>query len=85
MLTRAPTPNPNPVRPSAHSFLNIFAELYEKQYKAQYEAAGIWYEHRLIDDMVRAAARPLYLPAGGVWLDLRRGGVARVYPSGAVR
>ena len=33
-------------------FLMIFAEIYEKEYKAQYEAAGIWYEHRLIDDMV---------------------------------
>jgi isocitrate dehydrogenase len=30
----------------------IFAEIYEKEYKAQFEAAGIWYEHRLIDDMV---------------------------------
>lgn len=26
--------------------------MYEQSYKAQYEAAGIWYEHRLIDDMV---------------------------------
>jgi isocitrate dehydrogenase len=30
----------------------IFAEIYEAEYKAKYEAAGIWYEHRLIDDMV---------------------------------
>jgi isocitrate dehydrogenase len=34
------------------SFLMIFAEIYEAEYKAKYEAAGIWYEHRLIDDMV---------------------------------
>lgn len=33
-------------------FLQIFAEIYEAKYKATYEAAGIWYEHRLIDDMV---------------------------------
>ena len=30
----------------------IFAEIYEAEYKGKYEAAGIWYEHRLIDDMV---------------------------------
>jgi isocitrate dehydrogenase len=33
-------------------FKDIFQEVYEKGYKAQYQAAGIWYEHRLIDDMV---------------------------------
>lgn len=34
------------------SFLMIFADIYEKEYKGKFEAAGIWYEHRLIDDMV---------------------------------
>jgi len=33
-------------------FLQIFADLYEKQYKSQFEKKGISYEHRLIDDMV---------------------------------
>lgn len=33
-------------------FKDIFEDLYEKSYKKAYEAAGIWYEHRLIDDMV---------------------------------
>jgi len=33
-------------------FKDIFQAIYEKDYKKQYEAAGIWYEHRLIDDMV---------------------------------
>ncbi|XP_034106583.1 isocitrate dehydrogenase [NADP] cytoplasmic isoform X1 [Drosophila albomicans] len=33
-------------------FKDIFQELYDSTYKADYEAAGIWYEHRLIDDMV---------------------------------
>lgn len=33
-------------------FKDIFEELYEKKYKKDFEAAGIWYEHRLIDDMV---------------------------------
>ncbi len=32
--------------------MRIFAEQYEKSYKAKFEAAGIYYEHRLIDDMV---------------------------------
>ncbi|KAJ9156275.1 Isocitrate dehydrogenase [Pleurostoma richardsiae] len=33
-------------------FKDIFQELYEAQYKKEFEAKGIWYEHRLIDDMV---------------------------------
>jgi isocitrate dehydrogenase len=42
----------------------IFAEIYEASYKAKYEAAGIWYEHRLIDDMV---AQALKSSGGFVW------------------
>lgn len=33
-------------------FKDIFQAIYEKQYKSDFEAAKIWYEHRLIDDMV---------------------------------
>jgi isocitrate dehydrogenase len=33
-------------------FKDIFAEIFETEFKAEFEAAGIWYEHRLIDDMV---------------------------------
>ncbi|QBM87432.1 isocitrate dehydrogenase NADP [Metschnikowia aff. pulcherrima] len=33
-------------------FKDIFEEMYDKTYRAQFEKAGIWYEHRLIDDMV---------------------------------
>ena len=33
-------------------FKDIFEDIYESQYKSQFEKAGIWYEHRLIDDMV---------------------------------
>jgi hypothetical protein len=33
-------------------FKDIFAEVFESEFKADFEAAGIWYEHRLIDDMV---------------------------------
>lgn len=33
-------------------FKDIFQEIYESQYRKDFEAHGIWYEHRLIDDMV---------------------------------
>jgi isocitrate dehydrogenase len=33
-------------------FKDIFAEAFEAEFKADFEAAGITYEHRLIDDMV---------------------------------
>lgn len=33
-------------------FKDIFQEIYDTQYKKEFEAKNIWYEHRLIDDMV---------------------------------
>lgn len=33
-------------------FKDIFQEIYESTYKKDFEAKKIWYEHRLIDDMV---------------------------------
>ena len=33
-------------------FKDIFQAIYEKEYRAQFEKKSIWYEHRLIDDMV---------------------------------
>ncbi|MBI1275800.1 NADP-dependent isocitrate dehydrogenase [bacterium] len=33
-------------------FKDIFQEIYEKEFKAEFEKLGIFYEHRLIDDMV---------------------------------
>ena len=33
-------------------FRDLFAKMYKEQYEARYKEAGIWYEHRLIDDMV---------------------------------
>lgn len=33
-------------------FKDIFQEIYDAEYKSQFEAKGLWYEHRLIDDMV---------------------------------
>lgn len=38
-------------------FKDIFQEVYEQEFKAQFEAAGIVYEHRLIDDMVASALK----------------------------
>lgn len=45
-------------------FKDIFQEIYEKEFKAQFEAKKIWYEHRLIDDMVASA---LKWSGGYVW------------------
>jgi isocitrate dehydrogenase len=38
-------------------FKDIFAEVYESEFKADFEARGLTYEHRLIDDMVAAALK----------------------------
>jgi isocitrate dehydrogenase len=45
-------------------FKDIFAEVFESEFKSEFEAAGITYEHRLIDDMVAAA---LKWEGGFVW------------------
>src|SRR6201987_5526317 len=45
-------------------FKDIFAETFESEFKAEFEAAGITYEHRLIDDMV---AQVLKWEGGIVW------------------
>jgi len=33
-------------------FKDIFEELYQKSYRPDFESKKLWYEHRLIDDMV---------------------------------
>jgi len=38
-------------------FKDLFQEVYENEFKAKFEAAGITYEHRLIDDMVASALK----------------------------
>ena len=45
-------------------FKDIFQEIYEASYKPAFEAAGIYYEHRLIDDMVAQAIKS---SGGFVW------------------
>ncbi|EFL92922.1 NADP-dependent isocitrate dehydrogenase [Mobiluncus curtisii] len=39
------------------AFKDIFAEVYESEFKAKFEAAGLLYEHRLIDDMVASSLK----------------------------
>ena len=38
-------------------FKDIFQEIFEAEFKTQFDAAGITYEHRLIDDMVASAMK----------------------------
>ena len=45
-------------------FKDIFQEVYEAEFKSRFQALGITYEHRLIDDMVAAA---LKWSGGYVW------------------
>ncbi len=45
-------------------FKDIFQEVYENEFEEQFKKAGIWYEHRLIDDMVAAAMK---WSGGYVW------------------
>lgn len=45
-------------------FKNIFEEIYQSTYKNEFEKLKIWYEHRLIDDMV---AQMLKSDGGFIW------------------
>ena len=45
-------------------FKDLFEEVYQNEFKAKFEAAGIIYEHRLIDDMVACAMK---WDGGFVW------------------
>src|SRR6056300_1684514 len=45
-------------------FKDIFQEVYQNEFKEKFDAAGITYEHRLIDDMVAAAMK---WSGGFVW------------------
>jgi isocitrate dehydrogenase len=38
-------------------FKDIFQKVYEEEFEPQFKAAGIYYEHRLIDDMVASAMK----------------------------
>ena len=45
-------------------FKDLFQKIYDEEFKSQFEAKGITYEHRLIDDMVAAAMK---WEGGFVW------------------
>lgn len=45
-------------------FKDIFQRIYEQEFVEKFKAAGIWYEHRLIDDMVAYAMKS---SGGFVW------------------
>jgi isocitrate dehydrogenase len=45
-------------------FKDIFQEIYDSEFKSKFEAAGIEYQHRLIDDMVAYAMKST---GGFVW------------------
>ena len=45
-------------------FKDLFQEIYETEFAEKFKEAGIWYEHRLIDDMVACA---LKWNGGFVW------------------
>jgi isocitrate dehydrogenase len=65
-------------------FKDIFQGIYEKDYKTEFDAKGIWYEHRLIDDMV---AYMMKSDGGFVWAcknydgDVQSDAVAQGYGS----
>ncbi len=46
------------------AFKDIFARIYSAEFQEQFDAAGLTYEHRLIDDMVAAAMK---WEGGYVW------------------
>lgn len=45
-------------------FKDIFQAIFDEQYSSEFKEAGIWYEHRLIDDMV---AYSIKSPGGFLW------------------
>ena len=45
-------------------FKDIFQRIYESEFVEKFKAAGIWYEHRLIDDMVAYAMKS---SGGFIW------------------
>lgn len=65
-------------------FKDIFQKIYDSEYKSKFEAKNIWYEHRLIDDMVAYAMKS---EGGFVWAcknydgDVQSDSVAQGYGS----
>lgn len=65
-------------------FKDIFEEIYKSEYKSKFESQALWYEHRLIDDMVAYALKS---DGGFVWAcknydgDVQSDSVAQGYGS----
>jgi isocitrate dehydrogenase len=68
-------------------FKDTFQTIYEKEYKKLFDSKKIWYEHRLIDDMV---AYMMKSDGGYVWAcknydgDVESDSVAQAYGSTAI-
>ena len=45
-------------------FKDLFQKVFDEEFKAEFEKAGLWYEHRLIDDLVAYAIKS---NGGFVW------------------
>ena len=45
-------------------FIEIFQRIFDKEFKAEFDKRDLWYEHRLIDDMVAQAVKS---KGGFVW------------------
>ena len=45
-------------------FKDLFQEMYDRDYAPRFKAAGLWYEHRLIDDQVAQAMKS---EGGFIW------------------
>jgi len=45
-------------------FVDTFEKVYQEEYKPRFDEAGLWYEHRLIDDIV---AQVIKGSGGLVW------------------
>ncbi len=45
-------------------FKDLFQKVYDEEFKAEFEKVGLWYEHRLIDDLVAYAIKS---DGGFVW------------------
>lgn len=52
------------IRNKINFIIILFSLLFPRQYKSQFEAQKIWYEHRLIDDMVAQAMKS---EGGFIW------------------
>jgi isocitrate dehydrogenase len=58
-------------------FKDIFQEIYEATYRKEFEAQGLWYEHRLIDDMVAQMIKS----EGGMLIAMKSASPSQTHPT----